>query len=473
MVQVTAFAAVFVAVLFSQTMNLAGLVMVSTVLQATAVVNVPLGSAGGQGVAAYGVSPYMVMALVAGLVWLWRLGQSRSLLLPQHLRWPLGFLLSYLVVAALGAWLLPMWFEGTPVNLLVEMDAILKLTPLRPTLSNMVQTLNLVVHAAMLLFLLEAMQRPDGTRGIKAGVAGALVLVLAIGFYEQWARKAGWPSMLSYWGSNAGYYQAGVINNVIVIDGKSVVTNPRIGLPYTEPSYLSAYLAATTVGLWAVVLLGRGWWWAWLAAVLSTSGLLNSLGSTGLAATGVAMAALCLWVLGMALRPSTGLGRRLRAALLGVLLLLGSTWGLQIYDQSDIKPKVDGFVERLIVDKVKQKDGVRELSNKRALEIVQETYGLGVGMGSNRASSFFASLVSNTGVLGAALFCAMLVSLLWRYFRAPALTDMQIFVAVALSTATLAMGLGIPDLNLPMYWGFIFLAFIFCPLPSNAKTEDF
>jgi hypothetical protein len=462
MVQVTAFAAVMVAALFAQAMSLGGLVMVSTVLQATAVVNVPLGSAGGQGVAAYGVSPYMVMALVAGLVWLWRLGQSRRLLLPQHLHWPLGFLLAYLVVAALGAWLLPMWFEGMPVNLLVEMDAITKLTPLRATLSNLVQTLNLVVHVAVLLFLLQAVQRPDGLRGIKAGVVGALVLVLAIGFYEQWAQFNGTPSLTHHLANNQGYSQAPVAEKDLWF---------RIGLPFTEPSYASTYLAATTVGLWAVVLLGRGWWWAWLAAVLSTLALINSLGSTGLAATGVAMAALCLWVMGNALRPSTVLGCRLRAALLGVLLLLASTWGVQMYAQSAIKPRVDVIVAYYIVYKVKQQDGIRELSNKRALEIVQETYGLGVGLGSNRASSFFASLVSNTGLLGAALFCAMLVSLLWRYVRAPALTDMQIFVAVALPTATLAMGLGIPDLNLPMYWGFIFLAFVFCPTPTKSGSD--
>ena len=79
MVQVTAFAAVMAAALFAQAMSLAGLVMVSTVMQATAVVNVPLGSAGSLDVAAYGVSPYMVMALVAGLVWLWRLGQNRQI----------------------------------------------------------------------------------------------------------------------------------------------------------------------------------------------------------------------------------------------------------------------------------------------------------------------------------------------------------------------------------------------------------
>ena len=463
MVQVTAFAAVMAAALFAQVMSLGGLVMVSTVLQATAVVNVPLGSAGGQGVAAYGVSPYMVMALVAGLVWLWRLGQSRRLLLPQHLRWPLGLLLAYLGVAALGAWLLPMWFEGMPVNLLVEMDAINKLTPLRATLSNLVQTLNLVVHVVVLLFLLQAMQRPDGPSGIKAGVVGALVLVLAVGFYEQWAQFNGTPSLTPHLANNQGYSQAPVAEKALWY---------RIGLPFTEPSYASTYLAATTVGLWAVAFLGRGWWWAWLAAILSTLGLLNSLGSTGLAATGVAMVALGLWVLGQALRPSTGWSRRLRGAALGALLLLASTWGMHLYTKSAMKPKVDAIVERLIVSKAKLQDGVRELSNKRALEIVQETYGLGVGLGSNRASSFFASLVSNTGVLGAALFCAMLLSLLWRYVRAPALTDMQIFVAVALPTATLAMGLGIPDLNLPMYWGFIFLAFIFCPAPTPSPSPS-
>jgi hypothetical protein len=454
MVQMTAFTAVMVAALFAQTMSLGGLVLVSTVLQAAAVVNVPLGSAGGKDVAAYGVSPYMVMALVAGLVWLWRLGQSRRLLLPQHLRWPLGFLLAYLVVAALGAWLLPMWFEGMPVNLLLEMDAINKLTPLRHTLSNLAQTLNLLVHVAVLFFLLQAMQRPEGPRGIKAGVVGALVLVLAVGFYEKWAHLSDSNFLTPYLANNLGYAQTHAVEIEIL---------SRIGLPFTEPSYLSAYLAATTVGLWGVALLGHGWWWALLAAGLSALGLLNSFGSTGLAAAGVAVFFLFVWVLSQALSLSTGLGRRLRGALLGILLLLAGTWGMQQYTQSDIKPKVDRLFDSLIVSKAKKQDGVRELSNKRALEIVKETYGLGVGMGSNRASSFFASLVSNTGVLGAALFCAMLVSLLWRYVRAPALTDMQIFVAVALPTATLAMGLGIPDLNLPMYWGFIFLAFVFCP----------
>jgi hypothetical protein len=191
-----------------------------------------------------------------------------------------------------------------------------------------------------------------------------------------------------------------------------------------------------------------------------------------MAAEGVAAVVLVFWVLGNALRPYTSKSLRLKALVMCGLLVLTSAFSYKAYQESIYKSKVDTMISHLIIDKANLKDGVRELSNKRALEIIKETYGLGVGLGSNRASSFFASLVSNTGVLGALLFSGMLVTLLWRYFKAPKLTDMQIFVAASLPTATLAMGLGIPDLNLPMYWGFIFLGFVFCPDDANLSTSS-
>ena len=442
-------------------MSLAGLVLVSTVLQATAVFNVSIGDAGGKGITAYGVSPYMLMALVAGIAWLVRSGQDQGIHLPKQIRWPFGMLVGYAAVAVLGAFVLPKWFDGLPVNMLVEMDGIGRLVPLHASLSNTIQALNLCVHGVVLLFVLQARQRADGLRGIAAGAAGALVLVMCIGFYEQAAQLKGMPSLVPYLANNLGYSQVPVAEKWLLF---------RIGLPFTEPSYASAYLAATSFGLWAIALLGRGWWWAWFAAAVSTAGLLNSLGATGLAAAGGASVVFFLWVLVKALRPSTSLSVRLRAAVMCAMLLLASTWGYKAFQESAYKPKVDEMVSDLIIRKAKLKDGVRELSNRRALEIVKETYGLGVGLGSNRASSFFASLVSNTGVLGALLFSSMLLTLLWRYYKAPKLTDIQIFVAASLPTATLAMGLGIPDLNLPMYWGFIFLGFVFCPEDANSST---
>ena len=461
--QLTAFAAVLAAALLARSMSLAGLVLVSTVLQATSVLNVQVGGAGGKGVAAYGVSPYMVMALVVGLVLLVRCVQDRGLRWPRHLQWPLGLFVAYIAVALAGAWVLPQQFSGLPVNLLVEMYGLNALSPLRPSLANVVQAINLCVHGVVLVFMVQAAQRPDGLKGLAAGTVGALGLVLVVGFYQQWASWKGLPGWLPFLANNPGYEQASVAGQFIWF---------RVGLPFTEPSYASAYLAATSLGCWAVVFWGRGWRWAVAAALLSTAGLINTLGATGLAAAGGAMAVLMSAAVVHALRPNTELNMRLRPALLCVVVLLASTWGWLALENSSYKPQLSGLMENVIVSKVQLQDGVRELSNKRALEIVQETYGLGVGLGSNRASSFFASLVSNTGVLGALLFFCMLLSLLWRYFKATRLTDMQIFVAAALPTATLAMGLGIPDLNLPMYWGFIFLGFVFCPGETTEGTAN-
>ena len=469
MIELTAFTAVFVAALFSQTMRLAGLVIVSTVLQATAVFNIPIFEAGEKVIGAYGVttaygvSPYMLMASVAGLILLVRGIKERGIKMPKQLYWPLGLLVGYAFVALVGAFVLPNWFDGLPVNLLMEMYGIFNTTPLHASLSNLAQALNLCMQLVVLLFLLQTGLRVDGPRDLAIGTAFALLLVLCVGFYEQAAQMKSMPSLVPFLANNLGYSQSPIAGQLIWY---------RIGLPFTEPSYASAYLASTSLGLWAVALLGYGWRWAWAAAIMSTAGLLNTLGTTGMAAAGGGFIILVLWVLVNAFRPSTELSVRVRAAVMSGILLLTLIWGHQVYQESTYKSKVDEMVSTLIIGKAKLKDGVREQSNIRALEIVKETYGLGVGLGSNRASSFFASLVSNTGVMGALLFSGMLLTLLWRYFKAPKLTDMQIFVAASLPTATLAMGLGIPDLNLPMYWGFIFLGFVFCPEDANLSTSS-
>jgi hypothetical protein len=465
MMAATPLFAVLVAIAVALSTNLAGLLIISTVFHAASVVNVHMGPPNAQGLTpAYGVTPYLALALLAGILWALRILNTRRLDIPAQVRLPMYFLGAYLVVAWLGAWFLPRWFEGLPVNLLVQRDGIGRLSDLGPSIANIVQPINLLVHALVLLFFLQSTDGDDHKVRLVVGALWALGLTVGIGLYQQWATTKGLPGWAPLLANNPGYEQAPVAEKQLWF---------RIGLPFSEPSYASACLAATTVGCWAVVLLGLRWWWVWLLAACSSVGLLNTLGATGLAAAAAAMTLLWVWVMINALRLDAPWTRRWRAAALGVVLLLASSWGYQAYSVSPLKPKVSETVNNLIIGKAKLQDGVRESSNKRALEIVKETNGLGVGMGSNRASSFFASLLSNTGVLGFVLFMGMLGTLLWRYWQAPRLSDMQIFVAAALPTATLAMGLGIPDLNMPMYWGFIFLGFVFCPaLPSKDQKPD-
>jgi hypothetical protein len=466
MLQLTLLAVVLGAALLSQWTSLAGLVFVASVFQAASVMNVVTAQAAVAGTSAYGVPPALVLSVVA--VGLWTLGLMRGVLrsgmalgwrqalpITGALSWPLRWLAAYVLVAVVGAFVLPYWFAGTPVNSLAAKYGVEAVTPLLPTLSNKVQAINLFLHCGVLFYLLSAVQT-QGARGrLVAGMVMACGLVIAIGFFEQLVPFMKWTSLASVLANNPGYHQAAVAPTDFVLS--------RVGLPFSEPSYASAYMAAMAVGVVAVALLGRGWWWSWAAGLVCMASWINTLGSTGLAAGAVAFAILGMWAVVMALRPATQWSRRWRAALICVLLLVASVWGGRLYETSTWRPQVDTMVQRLLVDKAKNTDGVRAETNIRALEIVKETYGLGVGLGSNRASSFAASMVSNTGVLGLAFFAAMLGSLLWRYVRAPVLSDMQIFVAAALPTATLSMCLGIPDLNMPMYWGFIFLGFVFCP----------
>jgi hypothetical protein len=463
MFELTIVAGVLLAGLFLPGLSVVGFLFISMVLQAASVLNIHTARAAVSNVAAYGLTPFHVMAIIAGFLLMIRVIRVRQLHVPHVLYWPLGLLSSYVTVAVIGSWFLPRWFEGMPVHLLVHIwGAEVAPVPLKFTLSNPVQAVTLMALMVVLLYVLQATQSVRQRRRLLVGVFSAWLLVVLVGVYTQIAHLLNWPSITAYLSNNPGYSQVPLLEAGFPL--------ARVGLPFSEPSYASAYLCAMTLGFWAVALRGRVWWWAGAAGLLSLLALVNTLGATGLAAAGVSLAFLWLWVLIKTFSQSATADHKRRFLVLNValaLMMAGSFWALK---DSPVRPKIEAMVQQLIIHKAKQTDGSRELTNRRAMDIVKETHGLGVGMGSNRASSYFASMLSNTGVLGFGLFMAMLGSLLWRYWRAPALTDMQIFVAAALPSATFAMSLGIPDLNMPMYWGFIFLGFVFCP--GNEAKKD-
>jgi hypothetical protein len=295
------------------------------------------------------------------------------------------------------------------------------------------------------------------------GALAALALVLGVGLYERLAWTLDWPTAVAFWLNNPGY----------ALLGGQVTAGDlmRVSSPFSEPSYTSSYLATTTLGLMAVAAFGRRTRWALALGVLSALGLFNTLGSTGWAAAGLAALAIVFWMGARASVLDDNNHIRAREAWIWLVLsavLVATLWAAQSTRYSQ---DIDKTLNELLLNKAQPgNQEERAVTNVRAMEIVQETHGLGVGMGSNRASSFYASLLSNTGVPGALLFAAMLGTLLWRYFRSPRLTDAQLFVGVSLFTATIAMGQGIPDLNLPMYWGFIFLGFVFCPEDALRDT---
>jgi hypothetical protein len=89
-----------------------------------------------------------------------------------------------------------------------------------------------------------------------------------------------------------------------------------------------------------------------------------------------------------------------------VLLLLGlalipSVWTL-----------LAEFVDQTLLSKLQTQSGIeRSLWNEHAMAAFFESFALGVGVGSVRASSFFVSILASTGLIGLVLMSVMLVNI--------------------------------------------------------------
>lgn len=98
------------------------------------------------------------------------------------------------------------------------------------------------------------------------------------------------------------------------------------------------------------------------------------------------------------------IGLLVAAALLG-LVLLGSFFVLE----TDIAQRLQDYFRLTLVDKMDSSSGIeRGFWNRQAWSNFVDTYGIGVGLGSARASSFLLVLLSNLGAFGTLFFLAFL-----------------------------------------------------------------
>lgn len=115
----------------------------------------------------------------------------------------------------------------------------------------------------------------------------------------------------------------------------------------------------------------------------------------------------------------------------------------------------DIFNHMVVYKKESQSYEERTLWTAVSLQALQDTYGLGVGVGGTRTSSFMAALFSNTGVLGGLLFMAFLLKVLLgrsRHDRSPMLRSVQrgLFFAFIPPFANLLLVGTSTDFGLPL-----------------------
>ena len=97
----------------------------------------------------------------------------------------------------------------------------------------------------------------------------------------------------------------------------------------------------------------------------------------------------------------------------------------------------------------------RSASDLYALQLLLQTHGVGVGLGSNRSSSMLASLLSTVGIAGVVSFGLFCVHLLGS------LPDEDAWLRWAAFALLANMCLDISDVTMPMLWLPILLAITF------------
>jgi len=336
---------------------------------------------------------------------------------------PPVFLVAFTLLGVLGALLLPRVFAGAAhaVASRGSLNSLL-LVPVAPGGTNIIQAFYLLLN--LLLFTCASAvvaARAEGLRWALRGVSAGLVCACLLGLYQLLAFHAGlpWPAEIVNSNTGVGQFPDQMAGGI-----------KRITATFWEPSLLG-YNFVGSLGIFLLGGLGiRAGLLALGVLLLSTS----SLGYFGL------LALVALWMLfddGNARikgRVALALGAVVAAFLVADQVLL------------------DGMVLReLVLNKAESSSGLgRGAADRMALQTFLESGGLGVGVGTTRASSFIATLLATTGIVGVVCFLGFALTLIAACRRAG--TREARALGLGLSGFLIVWIIAIPDVVQALFW---------------------
>lgn len=316
-----------------------------------------------------------------------------------------GFWLALLAGwGVIGAYYWPRLFAGQVEILTIDrgmVDAGAVIYPLRPVSGNITQTGYALGGACAFFAFRGLMSKPGRLDHFRDAVlllgllnAGAALLSLA-------EYHLGLPSLLDHvrtagYGINRAYESGGLL---------------RIAGTFPETSAFATFtlpLFAFAFHLWlsAVRPLYSG-----AVAGLSLALLLGSTSATAYA--GLAGYLTCV-ALGLLWRAHVQRQVPRLSTLVACACVLLLALGLAFLFELGVTRRVSAFFDETLLGKLESVSGVERGSwNQQAWRNFVDTYGVGVGLGSARASSFPLVLLSNVGAVGTLLFLAFLKHVLW------------------------------------------------------------
>jgi len=437
--------------LLGQQAILTGLI-ISSIFQATAFINIgdsPI-------IVYYFFGVLFVLRGVVDLFWLplgWRVPKQNN---------PLLYLLGFVLIAVLGAFILPQIFYGTLVyspKISID-DQFNNMTRLALESQHFNQSIQLLVNA--LIFIIIWFRIISPLAFIRA-IVFSLVFALGIALWQVISNATNiyFPKELLY-----------TVEGWSVGNEQLIGSFSRVNSTFLEPSVFATYLT----GVFAFLLI---WWvkrpnWMLLGGVLLT--LFAMLITTSTTAyLGLVGVLVCI-LLGVGLLQLINGGWTSKSLLVLLFATVAVIWiGLMVFVGS---PDLGDLVNVVLLQK---SDGdsfkVRMESDLQGFEILWNTYGLGVGLGSNRPSSFLTFLLSNVGILGFLLFVMFLVTLTRlalnniSRLNQDDMTNWAVAGAWGLWATIVAKISAQPDLSFSPMWVWIFFLACLCHADTRSTQQ--
>lgn len=377
-----------------------------------------------------GVSPFWVIAVVAvgRLFYLLMHRTVRSDARRTHRVGSLavsGATLAFLLFAAYGLLITllgPAMFAGTPViTPRGGLDSqIGNFTALTYTSSNFAQLAYLLVGVGLVVYFV--CERPKSGRVVEGAIVAGIFLTLFKHFFLEY-----WPQ--SWFDSNPSYYYHWIFEGA------------RERGPFAEPSLLGMF-----VGMSIAYLVSASLTAGWKRRIFYGLLLISSLYIYAVSYTGTALlsigSVMVIALVYVAVQVLMSSGRRGRLIFVGVcvaaLVVVAVTW------QWTSRYTFDLIIQKLGSESLEK----RNASNANSWDVMIDSFGLGVGLGSDRPSSLFFLLLSSVGIIGVTLFMRSIVG----YALVGMRSSHSRPIVWAFLAQVVAMLVAKPDISAPSFW---------------------
>lgn len=309
--------------------------------------------------------------------------------------------------------------------------------PLQFTTSNIAQIVLLLVDVAVLL-LVFSFRKMLNFRLQMQFLYAAIALVIVFGLWRLVSKFVfALPFPTLFFDNNTSH--------ALMLED-TVAGQFRLIANFTEASYAGQFLATAVVALLAD-----------RRSIYNTILLIGSLVCLLLTLSGTAYAGI---VIGTVVWAALSGKRQL------FTLLFFSGIAFAVFYISGL---FDMMVEILTTKAASESGIIRSMSNTMSFQMFLDTYGLGVGMGSNRCSSFFFNMLAGVGLIGTVLYAASM-GFLFRNLYQQIHNKAASFLFFWGVVFTITQVLGIPDLSNPVFWAWMFLVGMWMEEDRSATT---